>query len=338
MAVLSKIPRTNVKMEDIRDTLNAHGGTVSNILGSFFSEENFNIWAKQKPISYPSEFSNNDGAGDGNYGFTPATATSIASLKSLYSQELNGWVFNPPTGGASAPYRLGDFRNYNPNARESTFGITPETITTTLTARIYEPIIEASDRSTLLLSDFDVIKNGYFGVALFYKDNGNLVFYQTAATKGLLEVTIDTGFYKTSYIAMPFVSSVPYTLNETFKQGTFYSIPLGGLLEVNATSVADTYKLRVRGTKLDSIIRYTIYSDETAVTRSDVWVDCRFQSSAQGSTLLDGERRSGKYSLAPGAMQSGSFSLSYPLRAYRLDLYCGTLFLRSVVPMESSID
>ena len=111
MAVLSKIPRTNVSVADIRDTLNANGGSVTNVLGTFFSSAaNINIWARQKPIHWKSDTSNNVGEGDGNYGFTPASRFYLDEVKSLYDGSLNGWTVNFPSGGSSSPYRLGDFR------------------------------------------------------------------------------------------------------------------------------------------------------------------------------------------------------------------------------------
>ena len=336
MAVLSKIPRTDVSVADIRDTLNANGGSVTNVVGTFFSSAaNINIWARQKPIHWKSDTSNNDGAGDGNYGFTPATAASIASLKSLYSNELNGWVFNPPTGGSSSPFRLGDFRNYNPSARESSFGVSTP-ITTSLTARVYAPIIESDDRSTLLLSDFDAIKNGYFGIALFRKDNGNLTYWQTNTEKGTLSVTINTTFTQMEYIAMPFISSVPYTLNETFKSAIYYSIPIGSLTLVSATSIAAQYKLSIKGEKTGGNIFYTVTSTETSITREGIFVDCRFNSSQQGDTFLSGESRSSTFSLAAGKSHSGRFTV-VDTKAYRLDLYCGSIYIKSVVPIESSL-
>lgn len=334
MAVLSKIPRTEVKIEDIRDTLNANGGIVTNVLGTFFSSyANINIWAKQKPIHWASAFTNNDGAGDGNYGFTPAKATSLVSLKSLYSNELNGWVYNPPTGGSSSPFRLGDFRNYNPSARESSF-IVSTPITTSLTARVNDPIFDPDDRSTLLVTDFNAIKNGYFGIALFRKDNGNLVYWQTNTTKGTLSVTINTTFMQIEYIAMPFVSSVPYTLNETFKSATYYSLPVGSLTSVSATSAAAQYKLTIKGNKQGKMIFYTVTSTETSITRSGIFVDCRFQSSQQGSTFQNGESRSNTFSLEAGKSQVGKFTVD-ATKAYRLDLYCSPLYLKSVIPIEN---
>ena len=47
MTALSKIPRTNVSVADIRDTFNANGGSVTNVLGTFLSSAaNINIWGR----------------------------------------------------------------------------------------------------------------------------------------------------------------------------------------------------------------------------------------------------------------------------------------------------
>ena len=44
MAVYSILPTTNLKAEDIRDTLNANGGSVNNELTTFFNTS-INIWS-----------------------------------------------------------------------------------------------------------------------------------------------------------------------------------------------------------------------------------------------------------------------------------------------------
>lgn len=337
MTALSKIPRTDVKIEDIRDTLNANGGIVTNDLGTFFgSFANINIWAKQKPIHWASNFTNNDGAGDGNYGFTPARSLTLDGVKSLYDGSLNGWTVNFPSGGSSSPYRLGDFRNYNPKARESALSVTTE-ITSTLKVFVREPILEATDRSTLLLTDLNVVKNNYFGIALYRKDNGTLVYHQTATSKGLMKVTMQTTFMTIEYNMMPFLSSVPYTLNETFKTATYYSIPIGGLTLVTATTAASRYKLSIRASKFGSKIAYTVTSSETSITRKDVFVYCRYHSSPQGSTIVSGETYTKITSISPGGSHYGNFTVN-SIKSYRLDMYCDALYLKSVFPIEDVIE
>ena len=43
MAVYNILPTTNLKWDDIRDTLNAGGGSVTNVVSTAFLEKNINI-------------------------------------------------------------------------------------------------------------------------------------------------------------------------------------------------------------------------------------------------------------------------------------------------------
>ena len=73
MAVLTVIPTTDVKLNDVRDTLNVNGGSVNNDLSTFFTDgtqprqkysgnppvlvtyypnAKINRWAKSKPINH----------------------------------------------------------------------------------------------------------------------------------------------------------------------------------------------------------------------------------------------------------------------------------------------
>lgn len=119
MAALNIIPQTNVRAEDIRDTLAGHGGTVGNDIASFFKEAaKLNKWSFYKPYSYPKDFGITDteiysidcGV---TFNVYPTPASTVAALNTG-----TVWKYNLPTGGASSPYRMGDFRGYNPNAEE----------------------------------------------------------------------------------------------------------------------------------------------------------------------------------------------------------------------------
>lgn len=51
MAVYEILPATNLKWDDIRDTLNANGGNVNNMaITAFQSGANIQRWAKYKPV------------------------------------------------------------------------------------------------------------------------------------------------------------------------------------------------------------------------------------------------------------------------------------------------
>lgn len=110
------IPTQNVTWDDIRDTLNFHGGSVDNNVSSAFKETaKVNPWSKYKPVPYREAFtesSPNWYMGDNWF----------CGLKFSTSDYLNDYKNNTafkwdnPKGGELSPYRLGDFRRYNAKA------------------------------------------------------------------------------------------------------------------------------------------------------------------------------------------------------------------------------
>jgi len=108
-------------MSDVRDTLNANGGTVGNNLTSFFTTSaNINKWSKKKPVDYnktapltEQEFKL------ANYGLSNYYLGRTMTPKQLMDAAIAGTDFYPyvlPSGGASSPYRLSDFCEYNTKA------------------------------------------------------------------------------------------------------------------------------------------------------------------------------------------------------------------------------
>lgn len=93
MAVL---PNTGISTSLVRSTI----GAATNDVGSLCTHPNINKWSKWKPVR-----SNK---------VTGLTVTDIENLSSGLSRlDMYEVVYLKPTGGASSPYRLGDFRNYN---------------------------------------------------------------------------------------------------------------------------------------------------------------------------------------------------------------------------------
>lgn len=116
MAVYNILPTTNLKWDDIRDTLNAGGGTVTNVVSTAFSvSAKINRWSKYKPVAYPQNFTDNYPdwykGGKGDCGLNLITSGNIRD-----SINAGCWEYVLPKGGASEPYRIGDFRGYNTKA------------------------------------------------------------------------------------------------------------------------------------------------------------------------------------------------------------------------------
>ena len=120
-----------LKAVDIRDTLNAYGGKVSNKTTSFFKPEaNINRWSKHKPIivgkapeyirfiNFDDEVWNNQpGEAPTLYiGLTPNTQPD--KLKEVWEgcSEEDWFKYELPVGGQNQPFRMGDFRGYRADA------------------------------------------------------------------------------------------------------------------------------------------------------------------------------------------------------------------------------
>lgn len=123
MAVLDKIPETNVQLADIRDTINKYGGTADNNCVTFFQQNDVNMWAKFKPliISGVNFINLWDTTSAGKYGYMGDSGTcgltipsfgSPQAIRSALESGADKWTYNPPKGGTASPYRLGDFRRY----------------------------------------------------------------------------------------------------------------------------------------------------------------------------------------------------------------------------------
>lgn len=124
MAVYMQLPRKNINVEDIRDTLNAYGGNVNNNVETFFSEgAKINMWSKRKPVKgVPAGMNVVEPNRDGNWyigvdlncGIIPS---QIPTPKQAITQGSEyDWTYELPTGGKDSPLRIGDFGGYNTQA------------------------------------------------------------------------------------------------------------------------------------------------------------------------------------------------------------------------------
>lgn len=119
MAVLNPIGTGPVFLVDVRDTLNANGGSADNTLQSFFQQNDANKWAKFKDVKLNANFSDDWYRGyNGLCGFTTESVVfnDVSALVAAYDSGRT-FVFDPPQGGTTTPMRLGDFRKYQYTAK-----------------------------------------------------------------------------------------------------------------------------------------------------------------------------------------------------------------------------
>ena len=106
MAVKDTLPSTNLTWDDIRDTLNAGGGSVTNDVASAFkSSAKINKWSRNKPYSHENIFDLTDSEKKAiKWGLSP-----IKVEIDKYTTNSD-WNYNIPKDGE--PKRVGDFRGY----------------------------------------------------------------------------------------------------------------------------------------------------------------------------------------------------------------------------------
>lgn len=109
------LPITNLDDYEIRDTLNKYGGVTDNDFGSKFRKTaKINKWSFYKPVNHENLFSLTDqDFYDVNDGFEYTEYTSFDDL-AIDLTNNNVWRYNPIT----KPFRMGDFRGYDPDAKE----------------------------------------------------------------------------------------------------------------------------------------------------------------------------------------------------------------------------
>ena len=211
-----------VSIDDVKSVL----GYGSNDLASLCTYEGINMWAKYKPVDSDNAFLDiNTGwkgkRNDCNINYPKAT--SIYDIKGYYSQADNGFTHRT----ASAPYRLGDFRGYNHNARSEYLGIG----TTSPSAEDAVSISAAYNLQSVdsdWISMKDLLNDGnityHFGV-LLYNNNGNKLQYMRTSDTNVVKFTkVNAG----TYTVYPFMSSVDYTSSDfpQLQAGSYIPIPV----------------------------------------------------------------------------------------------------------------
>lgn len=301
-----------VSVDDVADCL---GMTRSSTLADLCTSSKINVWAKYKPTVFPSPFPDDwYKAKDGNYGINITIENGKNNWKDLvaeYSKANNGYttLYNKPTGGASAPFRLGDFRGYfhnaNPEVRDY-LGMNifiRESDTNQITAE-YNAI--SADGLQISYFDFAAFKDKYFGYIITDKSKSTLMFITTASSVGTFTVPLPKNALPVGdYLAFPMFCSFNYSSVHTLHQMTCYAIPnLAGGKQLSIISqsqaVASNFAQITAEQKLGRII-VTLKMKNNATTVKNVAVYCVYQTDpSKGQSMVVGE-----YMNTVGTMNAG---------------------------------
>lgn len=271
-----------VSIDDVKSVL----GYGSNDLASLCTYEGINMWAKYKPVDSDNAFLDiNTGwkgkRNDCNINYPKAT--SIYDIKGYYSQADNGFTYRT----ASAPYRLGDFRGYNHNARSEYLGIgttSPSAEDAVSISAAYNLQSVDSDWISMkdLLNDGDITY--HFGV-LLYNNNGNKLQYMRTSDTNVVKFTkVNAG----TYTVYPFMSSVDYTSSDfpLFQAGSYIPIPVLQPITLVVETRTDINASKV--TLIQSGLGSATIKNVDSVSHV-VSLQLRFSSSKENSSMQFGE-------------------------------------------------
>ena len=271
-----------VSIDDVRSVL----GYGSNDLASLCTYEGINMWAKYKPVDSDNAFLDiNTGwkgkRNDCNINYPKAT--SIYDIKGYYSQADNGFTYRT----ASAPYRLGDFRGYNHNARSEYLGIG----TTSPSAEDAVSISAAYNLQSVdsdWISMKDLLNDGnityHFGVLLYNNKGNKLQYMRTSDTNVVKFTKVRAG----TYTVYPFMSSVDYTSSDfpQLQAGSYIPIPVLQpiTLVVKARTDINASKVTLSQSDFGSATVENVDSVSHVVS-----LQLRFSSSKEFSSMQFGE-------------------------------------------------
>lgn len=298
-----------VSIDDVKSVL----GESSNDLATLCKSTKINVWAKYKPTDYNAAFTDNWSKGkDGNYGLNITVNNRVSSWSALvaeYSKTNNGYsnIYKRPSGGATSPYRLGDFRGYNHEAKPEIRDYLPVTnymedqqISISVTYNVV-----TVDGDQISYNNVEDYKGLYFGYVITDTNGKTLKLIVTASTTSNYEVriaarTLLAGNYK----LYPMFCNVDYSTNHTLKGMYCYAIPNltgGKIMIIKSASETEAGKytsIRAEYMFGNASIKVTIKVKER-VTNVAIYF-CYQTNPIKGQALVNGE-----YSTKIDAIDSG---------------------------------
>ena len=340
-----------VSVDDVADCL---GMNRSSTLADLCKSSKINVWAKYKPTVYPSPFPDDwYKAKDGNYGINITVENGKSNWKDLvaeYSKTNNGYatLYNKPTGGATAPYRLGDFRGYfhnaNPEVKDylSTNVFIRESDTNQILTE-FNPI--TADGGQISYFDFAAFKDKYFGYIITDKSKSTLMFITTASSVGTFTVPLPKNALQVGdYLAFPMFCSVNYSSNHTLQQMTCYAIPnLAGGKQLSIISqsqaVANNFAQITAREQLGRII-VTLKLKDNANQVNNVTVYCVYQTDpSAGQSMVTGEYYYSIGTMNAGETKTATFRNLTSGKSYKIYVIAnGVWVAKGLFPFISNID
>lgn len=338
-----------VSIDDVKNCF----GLSNNDLGTLIKNANINVWAKYKPTVYPSPFPDDwYRGGDGNYGLNITVdnkVSTVANLVAQYSKTNNGYgtLYKRPTGGSSAPYRLGDFRGYNHNANPELRDYLSVTQLTRESAHELTVSYNAITTDGDQISYTQVSAYNGFRFGFIIMNGSNLATILTAST------TINNGNYKVTlpanrlqlgtYQVYPMFCSADYSSSDTLKQMNLYAVPnlTGGktLQIISQSNAVMNYFESINSKRVGGRISVILKTKPNAPDLTAT-VYCVYTTTdpSKGQSLSSGESYKNLTLAAGGATASTFFSID-PSKSYHIYVLCQQQWIiKGLIPLQDIID
>ena len=337
-----------VSVDDVKSVL----GESSNDLAALCKSSKINVWAKYKPTDYNAAFADDWYKGKGgNYGLNITVDNRVSSWSALvaeYSKANNGYsnIYKRPSGGASSPYRLGDFRGYNHKAK-------PE-ISDYLAATNYieDSQISISVAYNVITGDGDQVsynaveafKGLYFGYVITDISGKTLKLIATASTISSYEVRLAARtLLAGNYRLYPMFCNVDYSTNHTLRGMYCYAIPnlAGGKIMTVITqsqSVAAKFQsIFAEYTFVNTRIKVTITMAEHAEATNIGVYFCYQTNPTKWQAMVSGEYSTRIDRIGLGQTKSVTFNNPLSGKSYLIYVYCDGAWVANGLPPMTSV-
>ena len=335
-----------VSIDDVKSIL----GESSNDLATLCKSSKINVWAKYKPTDYNAPFTDNWSKGkDGNYGLNITVDNRVSSWNALvaeYSKTNNGYsnIYKRPSGGATSPYRLGDFRGYNHNAKPEigdylavTNYIEDQQISLFVTHNVV-----TVDGDQVSYNDVEDYKGLYFGYVITDTSSKTLKLIVTASTTSSYEVriaarTLLAGNYK----LYPMFCNVDYSTNHTLKGMYCYAIPNlagGKSMTIRSASEKEASKyesISAKYTFVNTRITVTIKVKER-VTNVGIYF-CYQTNPTKGQSLVSGEYYTTIDAIDSGETKSVTFRNPLSDKSYLVYVISNGVWVAKGIPPLTTV-
>lgn len=334
-----------VSIDDVKSVL----GESSNDLATLCTSPKINVWAKYKPTDYNADFTDDWAKDkDGNYGLniTPYNRVNTwSALAAEYSKPNNGYsnIYKRPSGGATSPYRLGDFRGYNHNAKPEIsdyLAVTNYTEDQEISIHVtYNVVTTDGDQvSYKAVSEF---KDLYYGYVITDINKTNLKLIVTSSTKSNYEVGITARtLLAGNYRLYPMFCNVNYSTNHTLQGMYCYAIPNlsgGKIMTIRTTSETEASKYEsifAEYTFANTRIKVTIKVKEK-VNNVGIYF-CYKTNPTKGQSLVSGEYYATIDSIASGETKIVTFVNALSDKSYLVYVISnGVWVIKGIPPMST---